>query len=93
MSLVNYYMDGKEVMTGNDLDRQQAMSTADCVKAHYYLAPSPMGWFNELGAEPVGKRPVWKSYEVGKLTCTSPTKYRDFGYYECRQPCWCNKCK
>jgi len=93
MSLMNYYASNGEVVSMNDLNQPQTLSSQECIKAHYYLSPSPMGYFNQLGAETVGQRPVWKSYEVGKLTCTSKTSYRDTGNYSCRQPCWSPNCK
>ena len=90
MSLNYYVMEGK-VSTGHDLN-QSHISFKECLKAHYYLSPAPMGWYNDLGAEPIGQRPVWKSYEVGNPSVVSQSNYHYDAAFDCRQPCWTKNC-
>lgn len=93
MSL-NYYSEFNQgkVSTSNDLNsNQQPMPLGDC--NNFYLSPAPMGWYLDLGAEKIGNRPVWQSFQVGNPTNLTPNKYRQPGKFNCHQPCWQKNCK
>ena len=94
MSLnLNYYSDNGRVTTGNDLGPQHdmPMTQRDC--NNFYFGQSPMGYYLDLGAQPIAGRPVWKAFRVGDCTKTTPSNYRQPGKWDCRQPCWNPQCK
>jgi len=92
MSL-NYYIENGRVVSGNDLGPQhdQPMTQRDC--KNFYFSHSPMGWYNDLGAETIGLRPVWKPFRVGDTTPNTPNNYVQPGNFGCKQPCWTKECK
>lgn len=90
MSL-NYYIENGQVVSGNDLGRDQPMTEKDC--KHFYFSHSPMGWYNDLGAETIGLRPVWKPFRVGETPKLTKSNYVQSGDFGCKQPCWTPDCK
>tara|TARA_R100001163_G_C5068328_1_gene208422 strand:+ start:9213 stop:9497 length:285 start_codon:yes stop_codon:yes gene_type:complete len=94
MSLnLNYFDESGQVATVNDIASasKQHLTEHDCKQ--FYFAHSPMGWYNDLGATPIGNRPVWKSFRVGNCTKTTPTNWQQSGNWGCSQPCWNPNCK
>jgi hypothetical protein len=86
MSLnIKYYAEAGTTKTDYDLGRSN-MSQQDCNK--FYFSPSPMGWYNDLGALPIGNRPVHARYKVGDCTKMTPSNYVQPGEWGCRQPSW-----
>lgn len=90
MSL-NYYLDNGKVVSGNDISEDKPMTDTNC--NNFYFSNNPTGWFNDLGQQPIGKRPVHQRYHIGNHTCVAPTKYVQPGRFDCRQPCWGRQCK
>lgn len=89
---VHYYIKNNKVTSSNDIGSDRPMNlgrTCDNV----YLSQAPIGYYMDLGAEKIGNRPVWNSYEVGKLSIITPRNYVPAGRYNCRQPCWGRDCR
>jgi hypothetical protein len=96
-SLVNYYLDGSSGSRGVTMNDLQFFDTTvepqDVMRSQIYLSPSPMGHYYDLGANPIGRRPEHKTYEVGRFSIVSPSQYVNRSLYGCKQPLWSNKCQ
>lgn len=94
-SLINYYSKNGQNITSNDINLDKPNFTPDELhNLHYYVSPSQIGYYFDMGVETIGQRPVWKQYEVGKATCLSQQKspVTDI-MFNCKQPFWNNKCR
>ena len=91
MSL-QYYIKNNRVGSSNDIGTDLPMNLGRHCD-NVYLSQAPIGFSFDLGAEKIGGRPVWNSYEVGKLSIVTPRNASPAVKFNCRQPCWDRQCR
>jgi len=90
-SLLNYYDDQGTVSSSNDIKCRSSLTESQC--DNFYLAPAPMGWYNDVSQPSIGQRPVRQRYQVGLSTVPKGKHIPQSGNFGCKQPCWNNRCK